>query len=70
METKKIRKSNSEYYKSFREKNMDKIKEKHRCEICGGSYSYFTKSQHNATNKHQFHQLKETLRAQEALKNV
>lgn len=39
------------YYKNFYSKNHDKILEKHKCEFCGGSFSYFTKSQHKGSLK-------------------
>jgi hypothetical protein len=46
-----IKKTKKDYYKSFREKNLDKIHEKKTCEFCGGSYDYFNKSQHNKSLK-------------------
>ena len=39
-----------EYYENFKAKRD--INEKVECTICGGSYSYFTKSMHNKTKKH------------------
>ena len=42
-----------EYYINFKNRNSERIREKHTCEICGGSYSLQTKSKHNATIKHQ-----------------
>jgi hypothetical protein len=41
-----------EYYHNFKEKNKDKIREKHICEVCYGSYTYFHKSTHNKTKIH------------------
>ncbi len=41
-----MKKSKSDYYKKFYEKNHAKIHEKKNCEFCGGSYDYFNKSQH------------------------
>ena len=43
-----------QYYDTFKKKNSEKIKEKHICEICGGSYTYFYKSKHNKMKKHLF----------------
>jgi hypothetical protein len=39
------------YYKTFYSKHHDKIIEKHVCEFCNGSYTYFTKSQHRNSLK-------------------
>jgi hypothetical protein len=39
------------YYKTFYTKHHDKIIEKHVCEFCNGSYTYFTKSQHRNSLK-------------------
>lgn len=44
----------TEYYANFKSKNADKIKEKIKCEICGGSYDYFNKSKHNKGLKHKY----------------
>ena len=41
-----------EYLKQYREKNKDKLKEKHDC-ICGGKYTTACKAQHEKTKKHQ-----------------
>ena len=46
-------KAQQKYYKNFTEKNKDKIIEKHTCEACGGSYTYFNKTKHNKSKKHQ-----------------
>jgi len=40
------------YYKQFRETNKDKVNEKVKCDICGGSYTYFNKSKHIQTQRH------------------
>lgn len=50
------------YHESFIEKNKDKVNQKCICEICGGSYTYFNKSRHNKTQKHQFQILQLKLR--------
>ena len=46
-----------DYNKEYREKNKDKLKEqsytKFNCEICGGRFTYATKSRHEKTKKHQ-----------------
>jgi hypothetical protein len=48
--------NNIEYQKEYYKKNKDniltKLKEKTKCDICGGSYSYVSKNRHNNTNKH------------------
>ena len=41
-----------QYYENFKTKNTEKIREKILCEVCGGSYTYFTKSIHFQTAKH------------------
>lgn len=43
-----------EYYENFVSKNKDKINIKCFCEVCGGRYTYYNKSSHNKTKKHQF----------------
>lgn len=40
------------YYNNFMQKNKKKIKKKMRCGICGGSYTYFNKSHHLNSIKH------------------
>ena len=40
------------YYETFKYKNKDKIHEKIKCEICGGTFTYFNKYKHNKTQKH------------------
>ena len=41
-----------EYYKKNKDKLLTKLKEKSKCEICGGSFSYVSKNRHIKTNKH------------------
>ncbi len=41
-----------QYNKTFIEKNELKIKEKHTCDICCGSYTYYNKSKHLKSVKH------------------
>ncbi len=41
-----------EYYRNFMEKNKEMISEKHICEVCYGSYTYFHKSAHNKSKRH------------------
>lgn len=43
----------NKYNKNFLEKNRNKIKEKVLCDICCGSYTYFNKSKHLNSKKHQ-----------------
>lgn len=40
------------YYQTFKNKNSDKIKEKVKCELCGGVYSYFNQSHHKSSIRH------------------
>jgi transposase-like protein len=40
------------YYQTFKNKNTDKIREKVKCDICGGIYSYFNKSHHKQSKMH------------------
>ena len=47
--TKKI--SRSLYYKTFYAKHHDKVLKKHTCEFCGGSFNYYTKTQHRKSLK-------------------
>ncbi len=42
------------YHYNFLSKNKEKIQKSNFCEICGGIYTYFNKSRHNKSNKHQF----------------
>jgi transposase-like protein len=41
-----------EYYQTFKKKFPEIITKKYECEVCGGSYTYFTKSSHLKTKKH------------------
>jgi hypothetical protein len=41
------------YYQSFKERHGDIINEKKECDECGGSYSYFNKSSHKKSKRHQ-----------------
>jgi hypothetical protein len=41
-----------QYHNNFLQKNKEKIKEKHTCEICYGSYTYFNKYNHQLTQRH------------------
>ena len=47
-----IKKKSVEYVRDFINKNKEKINESIKCEICGGSYSYFNKSRHQKSDKH------------------
>jgi len=40
------------YYQNFKAKHPNIINNKHECEICGGSYTYYTKSSHIKSKKH------------------
>lgn len=42
---------NSVYYENFKKKHN--MNEKINCDCCGGSYSYFNKSNHIKSQKHQ-----------------
>ena len=48
-----MEKSDKKFNNNFKIKNADKIKEKVICPICKGSYTYFNKSTHNKTKRHQ-----------------
>jgi len=45
---------NHEAYKRFKLKNDERMKTKIICDICGGSYNYSSKWEHNKTKKHIF----------------
>jgi hypothetical protein len=45
--------NNTEYHKKFISENREKILIKHICEVCMGSYTYFNKSAHKKTKRHQ-----------------
>lgn len=47
-----IKYDSKKYNDKFKEVHKDELKEKHKCEICGGSYTYYNKSVHNKTRKH------------------
>ena len=40
------------YNKKFNGKNKEKIKKKHTCDICFGSYTYYNKSKHLKSKRH------------------
>ena len=40
------------YNRKFYISNKDKVSEKHICELCKGSYTYFNISAHKKTQKH------------------
>lgn len=42
-----------QYYLTFKEKNKNKIHEVQQCEECGGKFSYYNKSHHNQSKRHQ-----------------
>lgn len=46
--------ANRQYYRNFKAKNPDILTAKHQCEVCGGSYTYFSKSNHNKTQLHRY----------------
>ena len=51
---KAIKKANcKKYNQKFFEKNREKIKEKINCDICCGTYHYYSKSTHIKSQKHQ-----------------
>jgi hypothetical protein len=52
METENKKYDNKKYYQQFKETNKDKLNERVKCDICGGSYTYFNKSKHIQTKKH------------------
>jgi hypothetical protein len=41
-----------EYYKNNKNKLLEKLKNKSKCDLCGGSYSYVGRNRHNLSNKH------------------
>jgi transposase-like protein len=41
----------TDYYRKFKETHN--VNQKQTCEICGGSFSYYMKSTHNKSKKHQ-----------------
>ena len=48
----KPKKTYKDYYQSFKLKHADKVDNAIRCPICGGSYTYYAKSKHLRTKKH------------------
>ena len=40
------------YNSTFMTKNKSKIMEKHVCDVCCGSYTYYNKSKHLKSNRH------------------
>lgn len=40
------------YIKKWYNKNKDNLKEKQKCDICGGTYTRYNKSHHLKTQKH------------------
>ena len=40
------------YYQDNKNKLLDKLKQKSKCEICNGSYSYVSKNRHLQSAKH------------------
>jgi hypothetical protein len=48
------KKSQKDYYISFKKKHEQKIKEKVMCTICEGRYDYFNKSHHCKSKRHIF----------------
>lgn len=49
----KYKAKNPEYYATFKAKNEAKLKEKHICPVCFGTYGYYSKSTHIKTRMHQ-----------------
>jgi hypothetical protein len=54
IETEKVKKkyNQKEYNKTFMEKHAERLKNKTICSICKGQYSYYNKSKHNKTKRH------------------
>jgi hypothetical protein len=40
------------YYQDNKEKLLEKLKQKSKCDLCGGSYSYVSKNRHLQSVKH------------------
>jgi hypothetical protein len=40
------------YNKRFNEKNKERVKEKHVCDVCLGSFTYYNKSKHFKSKRH------------------
>jgi hypothetical protein len=41
------------YYREYAEKNKEKLREHHVCDLCGGKYNTANKANHIKTKKHQ-----------------
>jgi len=52
---------NKEYYENFKNKHISEIKTKIICELCKGKYTYFNKSHHEKSRKHEYVILKKEL---------
>lgn len=50
--SKKEKYNQNTYNDNFMLKHKDKLKERIECEICGGSYTYYNKSTHNKSIRH------------------
>lgn len=50
----KTKYDSKKYYDKFKEVNSEKIHKKINCELCGGKYTYFNRSKHIKSKKHQF----------------
>jgi hypothetical protein len=48
----KTQMQNHKDYVNFYNRNKERISEKVKCEICGGSYTYYNKSCHLKSKKH------------------
>ena len=51
-------KKHKQYNSTFYEKNHERIHETVSCSLCKGEYTYYNKSRHMKTKKHQFEELK------------
>ncbi len=49
---KKLKYSQKKYNDNFRQKHADEIKKKITCNACGHQYSYYSKSKHLKTKRH------------------
>jgi len=49
----KKKESQKTYTKKFMEKNTEDLKKQKICDVCKGKYTYFNKSHHNKSVKHQ-----------------
>jgi len=48
----KTDKDKKAYYQNFKNKHPQEITTRYECEICGGHYTYYTKSSHIKSKKH------------------